>query len=248
MNYNYRRIASMGVALVLGIAIGKIPTGSIPGRVNYVDYIQASEVNAWNSLAHSYDLTREECEQRKQELRKNLTKSSNVDKKFVSLDNCTLIRSVLKDFDVDPKTIIITACNDNTSARTDHNIIFVNEKIFNELSPKAKKFVIGHELQHMKNQDFLMREVLNERIKDRPIDGKSVDEAINVYARFKEERADIQAALKNKEYAQGYVEYAQQKLLVGDNPGITHPKNSKRIQMAEDIFHQWKNNILIQSC
>ncbi len=220
----------------------------ISDHINYAHYIKKFEIDAWNGLAHAYGVTREACEQRKKECARNDHKKNKLDKNStISADTCTLIRSVLKDFDIDPSKISITSWDDHSCAGVNNNIIFVNEKRFNELSYRAKKFVIGHELQHMKHQDFFMSDVLQEVLKRHTVDCAAQNEPLNVYCRFKEERADIQTALKNKEYAQGYVEFVQQKLLAGDNPGITHPKHSKRLQIARDIVAQL-NNKQIQSC
>jgi hypothetical protein len=148
---------------------------------------------------------------------------------------CDIVKTVTADFGINPATISIVQTNDQSAAAATHGVVHINEKKFNALSSNAQEFVVAHELQHMINRDGAAKDIIGTMLKEKNIQERTCD-ARNQFYRFAEERADIDAALAKPKYAQGYVEFIQALIeQEGENPGITHPKNSARLALAKDI-------------
>jgi hypothetical protein len=147
-----------------------------------------------------------------------------------------IIITILNDFGVDPDTIRILPFNHKSPAAALATVIFINEELFKKLSPCAQKFVIAHELHHILYKDWLAQEALAAILKTDAYPQEK-NNPVNELFRFHEYRADIYAALKNREYAQGYIEFITEMIkIMGENAGITHPKCSQRLALAHQIL------------
>lgn len=149
-----------------------------------------------------------------------------------------LIHTVCQDFEIDSSSFVIVPYRDQSPAAANETMLFVNQKEFNRLTPAAQRFVIGHELHHIMHHDDAFESALHQLAEKQKIDESKLDSPVNHYLRFREERADIETASKDAEYARGFQEFMQHIVRTdGENPGITHPKNSLRLLYAKDMVH-----------
>ena len=155
-----------------------------------------------------------------------------------------LILNVFKEFDVDHKKIQIISHPIPAPIATTGKIILVNEEIFKKLSEQAQRFVIAHEIQHIINQDtstgYLVYKLLPQ---EENVEG--FDHPAHQFSRFREERADIQTALKSLQWAENYLTFTQEIMdMWGDTDDQTHPKNSERLELAQNIVNHMKQETI----
>lgn len=158
----------------------------------------------------------------------------------------SFVHGILKDHGINPKEITLVAWTDPSPAAATLKRLFINEKTFLELSESARRFVIAHELQHILQQDnlmiFIINSILETTIEKLADDNTQYNHPYCLYSRFIEKRADMQAALKDTKYAQGYVDFLQERIKkYGDQPSGTHPLRSERLKVAQNILNQHKD-------
>jgi hypothetical protein len=147
----------------------------------------------------------------------------------------TLIKNVLKDFNVNPDTITIHPFDHFSPAAADDCVLLINEELFQKKSPAAQKFSIAHELQHFIHQDNSLKSALSALS---GLDNKILghDHPINKLSRMIELRADMLASFTGPVYAQGYIDSIKNALeIIGDGKGLTHPKNTLRLTYANHL-------------
>jgi hypothetical protein len=119
-----------------------------------------------------------------------------------------------------------------------YNVIFIVESEFNKdhHNKSEKKWTLMHEIYHIENQDVYYTFCLNNiaHLGDLP----------NAWERrwnhFKEKRADICAALVNKEYAQASVSYFERRCC--NNPknqfidSDSHPSDATRLKYCQEVL------------
>jgi Peptidase family M48 len=208
--------------------------------------LQKEEQAVWSQLK-SIGVTPEHFVQEKKRLRSQYLRSDvPFTTKAVSAKTKEFVQGILKECGINPSTITVVGYNDGSPAAATERVIYVNENVFWNLSPAARKFVVGHEIQHIVHGDnsarYTLETILNADTealakKHRKPDGH----ALLYYSRFKERRADVTTALKGPEWAEGYLTFAQEQLKKGDTPGVTHPKYSARVELAQRIVDHIKN-------
>ena len=188
--------------------------------------------------------------QRYQQARKNLYQKylrSDVpftDKK-VSAQTERFVKAVMKECGLDQNKVRICGYSDRSPAAATERVIYVNEEVFSNMSQSAKRFVIGHEIQHILHGDNSARYILetlagNETEELAP---KKPNHPLLQYSRFKERRADVKTALQGPDWAEAYLSFAKERLeKVGDTPGVTHPKHSDRLTLAQAIHDHMQND------
>jgi predicted metal-dependent hydrolase len=146
------------------------------------------------------------------------------------------IKQVAKEFGLDIRRIKILGYDEFSPAAATQRILYVNETRLLNLSESAQRFVLGHEMQHILHSDTFERYILA-TLCNAQIEQTEQNKAHPILQclRFHERRADIKTALHNEGMADAYVAFAKEQLQFGDTPGITHPKNSDRLQLAERI-------------
>lgn len=151
-----------------------------------------------------------------------------------------LIHEILVSFDIDPNTITILAFDgEGSPAAADDYTLFIDEKDFLSFSPEAQRFVIAHEIAHMKNKDHSIESAL-----ENLIDTKC-RKSLNAFAHSSELRADIDAMLLGPEYARGGISFFKTLMnRYGDNRSATHPRPSDRLKIARDleVMHTTQRN------
>ncbi|MGE0206485.1 MAG: hypothetical protein AB7R69_01405 [Candidatus Babeliales bacterium] len=155
------------------------------------------------------------------------------------------VNGILKELGVDPATITITGWDDISPAAATEHIIYINEKEFSNYSLPARRFIIGHEIQHILHKDnwsrYSLELLCNNEVEK--MAGKK-DHPLCQYSRFKEKRADVTMATTSKEWAEGYLAFAKEwHKRAGDNPGVTHPLNKDRVALAQDIVTHMKRSV-----
>jgi len=219
---------------------------TVSARELFIAELQKEEKAVWNQL-NSIGVTQERFASEKQRLRSQYQRSdipfSNM---TVSDKTKQYVRGILKECGVNANGITIVGYNDGSPAAATERVIYVNEDAFWKLSPAARKFVVGHEIQHIVHGDnstkYTLECMLNVNTEDMARKYRKPDgHALLPFARFQERRADISAALKGQEWAEGYLTFAKEQLTKGDTPGVTHPKYSARVELAQRIVDHMKN-------
>jgi predicted metal-dependent hydrolase len=202
----------------------------------YAQELKKQEIELWQKL-ENVGIKQEACAQLEKKYANTLDKMIRKNRKTISAETKNLITTVLTDFDIDPTTISLVTYTDDSPAAAVEKIIFVDEINLKKFSKAAQKFIIAHELQHIIYKDIFKRTAFEDLIpKHKKSALKSRQHPVNQFYRFQEKRADIYTACKNKEYAQGYIDFIKQRLENGDTPGITHPKSSERLALGQEIF------------
>ncbi|HEX2978084.1 MAG TPA: hypothetical protein VHO47_03115 [Candidatus Babeliales bacterium] len=152
-------------------------------------------------------------------------------------ETLTLIYRVMNDFGINPRSISIVGSNNPFAITARDFAIFINKEYFFRYSTKAQLFLVAHEMQHIIYKDNSFCHFLTNAVKNGKLNEIRHDGALYTYLRFTELRADVKAAIFSKEYAQGYVAFIEELLaLEGDTDGITHPKNSERLNLGREIL------------
>jgi hypothetical protein len=217
------------------------------------EMLEQKEVKIWKALPAIGISMGKFCRLRA-ELRKDTIEWEEKTENKVSQETYNFVCPILQEFGLDPLNIKIIS--DDTlegDACVSLESLTINEPLFNQNSEKVRRFIIGHEIQHIINEDFLtcvtIKRLLPEVYRNTLFDDskcciKSSCDKDHPYlqlCRFQEERADALAALKNKEYAEGFYYFAYGHLKERrDNAdlGMTHPSPRDRFAMAENIFHR----------
>jgi len=156
--------------------------------------------------------------------------------KTVTAATITLAQSVMRDMNIAPETITILPWSLDSHASTIAHYLFINEPLFNTLSLKAKKFCIAHELTHFLNKDHYMVNALRSIAHHEKIEKKKEENAVSIFQKFAEYRADIMAALVSADYAQGGVDFHTGELKeLGDYTSPDHPKPSERLAWMHTV-------------
>lgn len=205
----------------------------------YLTLFQEEETKVWQEFKKTIDISLAECNQIKQKWYSYyLNDAKELQERGKSLTPLSaktieIIQSVMKDFNIDQNAIAVIPFEDYCPAAADDYSLFVNESLFNRLTPLAQKFCIAHELQHFINKDDSTNYVLLQHYTEEKSE-LPADHPLNKLSKIQELRADLGAASKNKDYALGYKEFSKIALeIVGDGEGITHPKNTLRISYAD---------------
>ena len=213
----------------------------------YKTFLKDEETRIWVLLKETINISQDECNAIKTQWEsyyKNDAKElQDLNKQLPALSSNILeiVKTVLQDFNIDETDIVILPFEDYCPAATDDCSLFINESLFMQLSPNAQKFCIAHELQHFLNKDDSTNYVLLQHCEQDKSE-LPAEHPIQQISRLQELRADLGAAVKNNEYAQGFKEFINIALeIVGDGPGTTHPKNILRLSYAEKLIAQ--NNL-----
>ena len=212
-------------------------------QVSVQDYFGKELEQELNTVWKSFEkigLTKQRYEQAKQENRSRYLRSDFPGgSRNISQKTTQFVRGIIQELGLDPATITIVGFNDISPAAATERVIYINEPEFITYSETAKRFVIGHELQHILHKDNHSRYTL-ELVTHNEVEkmGNNKDHPLCQYNRFKEKRADVVMATQNKEWAQGYLTFAKEwHKRAGDNPGITHPFNKDRVVLAQNIVN-----------
>ena len=155
----------------------------------------------------------------------------------VSKKTRLMVLNIFKDFKIDPKKITILPWSLHTAAAATQNYIFINERELNKYDLKARRWVVAHELIHIKFNDHMANSVIKSIFGDELKDNVH---AANAIKRFFEIRADTLAALKTQDYSQGFVDFFEKYLKVrghDDAHDHSHPKSSFRLKTAHKILN-----------
>ncbi len=221
------------------LSINDYSTDLCPERFkNHVDHLMTQ---TWHELETNTGITLDDCKdfliEFEPELKSEIEKSNRRKLKrtgTVSASTKALIHEILIDFDIDPKSIMIIAYNGNGSpAAADDYTIYIDEQDLRTFCPDAQRFVIAHEIAHMKNKDHSVESALENLVDPK---NKSQRRYLHSFARSSEFRADINAMLKGSPYAKGGISFFQTLIdRYGDDQSTTHPRPSERLKIAQDM-------------
>ena len=200
----------------------------------YQEKLTNHEQQIWHQITQKTGILLEDAKKERRiinEHKKNAIKTIDTS---ISKENRELIQNTLLEFGINPKTIQLKAYGNKDSALSaDDYIIYIHEPTFNAFSIDAKKFVIAHEIQHILNQDTSMDGALWRLLGHTR---KAIQPEIDALSRFTELRADVGALLHNPEYLEGGIIFFKTLLEDdGDPATISHPKNSQRLSVAQNM-------------
>lgn len=209
---------------------------------DYFSFFQQEESRIWLLIKETLNISLSDCNKIKKNWHTYYLKDSKelqeINKKLpeLSKETIALIHSVMKDFEIDQDDLVILPFADYCPAAVDDYTLYINEPLFNSLTQKAQKFCIAHEFQHFILKDDSTNYVLLQHC-DKDKADLPAEHPLNQISRLQELRADVRAALKGIEYAQGFKEFTQKAIeIIGEGEGSTHPKNSLRLSYAEQII------------
>ncbi|HEX2978088.1 MAG TPA: M48 family metalloprotease [Candidatus Babeliales bacterium] len=241
---NYKKIVTI-IALLglvaLGVVVLQKNTVSNAPKNNPVDYyhqmIIDQEKNTWNALA-SIGLTKSKVDALYLQNSKDYKESDIAQPAKLPKAILELIHKTMVDCKINPQSVTIAITDEDSHAMATDSILYINTKLFNALSHEAQQFVLAHEFAHMHFKDNSTTYTINDAMEKNNIAHKNtVNFPRNIYGRFKEIRADIHAALTAPEYAHAYITFMNETIRAsGENRGISHPKNSERLALAQEIY------------
>jgi hypothetical protein len=135
---------------------------------------------------------------------------------------------------------------ENTYAIATDEGIYLNPSKIRTLPATAQLFILVHELGHYFYKDDSLGFIADKTIKT-DYSFESINHPINILHRLQEVRADHFALQKSPFFAFGATQFnkCMFKSFHGkDTPGITHPKLSKRLKMAQNSLAKWQNTQL----
>ncbi|HEX2978086.1 MAG TPA: hypothetical protein VHO47_03125 [Candidatus Babeliales bacterium] len=214
-----------------------------PNPIEYAhQYVAHQEQQTWNALT-SVDIEKETLESKANQLEPALLKQQKETKSSgtVSQETKDFALSILSSCGIDTKNILVVATDMESPAAATETVLYINEKLLKSYSKNVQHFILGHEAQHMIHKDYLNKWALTNVMKDKNVsyERDEVNDPSNCYSRFCEWRADVNSALKGKEFAEGYLEFVQS--MVDEdyfNPGTTHPLDSERLALAKEIYSE----------
>ncbi len=219
--------------------INDYSTDLCPERfTNHVDHLMTQ---TWHELETNAGVTYKDCKdflmEFEPELKSEIEKSNRRKLKrsgTVSPGTKALIQEILIDFEIVPESIMIIAYNGNGSpAAADDYSIYIDEQDLRTFCPDAQRFVIAHEIAHMKNKDHSFESALENLVDPK---NKPQRRCLHSFARSSEFRADINAMLKGSLYAKGGISFFQTLIdRYGDDQSATHPRPSERLKIAQDM-------------
>ena len=210
--------------------------------------IKKEEQAVWSKL-RTIGITPERFEEERMRRRSQYLRSDvPFNSKPISAQTKQFVQNIMKECGLNLNTITITGFNVGSPAAATERVIYVNEAMFSALSPAAKKFVVGHEIQHILHGDnsarYTIELMANADTEDMARKYRKPNgHPLLYYSRFKERRADVKTALMGPEWAQGYLAFAKERLeKQGNTPGVTHPSHSDRFALAQRIVQHMKND------
>lgn len=233
------------LAVQCGLIQPKTAEQKKEAREHFDKHLAKQEKAVWQEL-EKIGVTRNQFDQAKAELQQEFKDVDVVpaNSKIVTPETATIIQTVLEEFGMDTNTPIVAYEIQAPIAASD-KILFVNEAIFNQFSLPAQRFVVAHEVQHMLNQDTATTFTIN-KLRNNDERETETDHPVNRFSRFREERADIQTALTSKHWAENYETFAKEiSEKWGDPEDPTHPKNSERLVLAQNIVNHMNNNSIV---
>lgn len=204
-------------------------------------WLTREESTLWQEVQQAIGLSKQDCEKLKKEWYKDFKYGEmqeherETSQKPLSQSIINQVLAILNDFNITAQQLPLRSWKDSSAAAVTDSILFINEKTFSGLPPESQKFVIGHEIQHFLYKDNSTNYVIEQYYKPAQ---KTLPQnhPVNKLHRFQELRADIISALHGPEYAHGYRLYIQNLAKKGENAGITHPKNSLRLTVSNNLL------------
>lgn len=211
-----------------------------PAQEHVEALLAADEKLVWDDFAR-FGITQELLEQYKQN---NLVDDKECieafgDKRPLSESIVSLVKNTAQDFELNADLMTICAYKNEAPAAATDTAMMINENALGLYKKDVQTFIIAHELQHMIHQDYYVKCLIKNIIKDKKIDWQQIEPFYNNYVRFTELRADLKAAIKNFDYAIAYVAASQQLIREQGNHGDPmHPYPIERLQFATNIIEQ----------
>lgn len=203
-------------------------------------WLHNQENQIWDHIHSTTHISKQECLRLKEQwsdkyscYEKDLHEAEKASKRL-STKTRKIVTAIIKDFGLRPQDIPLVSWNVDSYAAATDSALLINEELFAPLPLYVQKFLIGHELQHLIYKDTSTRYILDECYKFSDLLPKN--HPIPKLIRFQEIRADIQSALKGDEYLQGYRLFVEMIAQQGENEGLTHPKHSVRLAMANKLI------------
>ncbi len=205
------------------------------------DHVDLLMTNTWQKLEENTGISFNKCNEYMGAIKKQYRdsrKKANIRKakKSHTLKPTTraLIQEIFIDFNIDPHAITIISYDGKGSpASTDDYSLYIDEQDLARYTPEAQRFVIAHEISHIKNKDHSCETAIRSLMDDQDQTHK---QCLHSFARSIEFRADINAMIKGSRYAKGGIAFFQEIIdRFGDENSPTHPQPSERLKIAQEM-------------
>jgi hypothetical protein len=206
------------------------------------EWLNKQERQIWDHIYSTTNINKQECQRLKEQRRyeyngfEEQLHKEETSTTPLSYKTRKIVTKIIQDFGLRSHEISLLSWNVDSYAAATDSALLINEKLFAPLPLCVKKFLIGHELQHLIYKDTSTRYILDESYQSS--DTLPKNHPIMKLFRFQEIRADIQSAVKSAEYKEGYRMFIEILAQEGENEGITHPKHSVRLSMANKLITQ----------
>lgn len=206
--------------------------------IHHVDTLMSS---TWQTMESTSGICLGDCQEFldeygheiKDSIQRSIRRSS---KKLAPITPETLgyIHEILNDCQISPASITITPFNGQGSpAAADDYTLYIDETDFKSYCPQTQKFLIAHEMSHLKNKDHSIESAIESLIEHKT---KDYRKAMSLFSHSTEFRADVNAMLKGIEYTRGGIKFFENLIeRYGDTKNSTHPRPSDRLKIARDI-------------
>ncbi len=153
----------------------------------------------------------------------------------ISAETNALIHEILDDFNIPRDQIDIVAIKGTQSpAGANAYSLYIDEQNLKTFCPEAQRFIIAHEISHIKNKDSTIETALINLL---DTENKDHNLSLATFTCSMEFRADAHAMLKSAKYAQGGIAFFNEYIKRhGDKYRDTHPLPSDRLKIAQDIY------------
>lgn len=217
----------------------------------FLKEVDSRITSTWQQLETNAGVTMKDCEvylaKYGPEIKAEITRENTLQIQElgpVSTEITALIQEILHDFNIPKNEIDIVAIKTKKSpAGANAYSLYIDEQNLKTFCPEAQRFIIAHEISHIKNKDSAIETALINLL---DTENKDHSQCIATFTHSIEFRADTHAMLKNAQYAQGGIAFLKEYInRYGDKHVDTHPRPSERLKMAEDIYamHSQQNAI-----
>lgn len=204
----------------------------------------------WTTLEKVINISKQKCDALKQdkewikeydELVQKMTSKYN-HLKPISEEIYNLVAEVIAEYKLDLKSITIAPWDELSPAGSTDKTLFINEESFKNMPLLVKKFILAHEVSHIVMKDHSTDFVIAKLKEIKNLSSKEFTQAIDIFSQFVEGRADILASLRNTEYAQGHIQFAEHELLAANTDYEDYPSDAIRLEIGKRILALYMNN------
>lgn len=220
-----------------------------PLRSSFETCFQEREAAMMREIHEEFGISPELVAQQRNSIARESNASNNVLKQKYAegatkaqQETVEFVQAVAQTYGISPHDIHVIAANKGPAspACASGNVIAVDERYFNAYPRQEQQFIIAHELCHVVHNDAITLQILRGLLSGKTTPEK-VAEVLGNVSRFIEERADVFAMMRGKEYTNGALHFCKKMdATYGTHTASTHPQWIQRYNVAESV-----NNLIL---